>query len=705
MLKAVGWASMVHCLALTVVVSWTMSHASAQSPNVLDIPALMQQQATDNLRAVALLRKGEHGSAKLILRQCVLRVPHDLMSVYNLACAHALLGQPDEAIEMLQVALKLGFRNKQQLQMDKDLASLRDKPEFAEILKGCDEPPLKTQPGWHYDVQVAKPQATVLTVDHNNMSWNPVNRVMQVFVDASESGKDRLAAGTTGAFGDKVIQWYADGTAAGNVGDLYDNHDRGHSRLDPARFPQLTHIAFGPETQKRQLDNGPQRTFLYLNAQSKPTEKTTEKSATDNGAAGTKLDAPTNSLQVSRTIVIGNSSTAATGSPFWRSMPRLVLTSGGGPELLSQHYTHNHLYVYPEHKDHDPGHDEATGWGDVFFANTPFYLVSQGSSGTDQPILDALAATLSAFHPETKQVLRDRGLIAPTLQMIFRHCYKPVHSDEDYLSGKAHPTVFDGSLVDVDRMVEMAHAMKKEEIPPIALLRILKEAQPDPSRDYFDAQPSEAPLTTPFAIARVCNATGFWREMIVTGADSLEANKRPLEYHWVVLRGDPELVKIEEVSGNRDARRIRIGYHTRRPIQPGADIESSRVDIAVFANNGVYYSAPAFLSFMFPENETRVYDDQKRIQSVDYRGSIGNYVDPALVAERLWKDDYHYDGTGKLTGWTRTRGRNQEEFNAKGELLVPGKDKGAPTAAKRVSYQRLNHTDGRPFIQQTAVEE
>lgn len=687
-------------LTLTITANQILPVIAADPPNVLDVPMILQQQTKDNLRAVAMLRKGEYGSAKLILRQCVERMPHDLMAIYNLACVHAKLGQNDEALEMLRRAIKLGFRSKQQLEKDEDLASLRESPEFAEILKGCDEPPPKRASGWNYDVQIAQPQGVTFHIDNKNMSWNPINRLMQVFVDSTNSGHDRLSAGTTGELGDKIMKWNVEGTAAGNVGDIYDNHDRGHSALDLTRYPQLSHIVFGEQTKQRSLDNGPQRLFLFLNAQVKnDAAKKAEASAANDKAA-----VPTANLQVGRTIVIGNSSTAATGSPFWRSMPRLILTSGGGPEVLAQHYTHNHLYVYPEHKDHDAGHDEATGWGDVFFANTPYFLISQGSSGSDQPFLDALAATLSAFHPDTKKILRERGLVTPTLQRIFRRCYRPVLSDKEYLTGIAHPTVFEGEQIDIDAMVEMAHAMKPEDIPPVAVMKVVNETQTDPTRDYFDAQPSESPLTTSFAIGRVCNATTYWREMTISTADSLDANGRPLTFRWVVLRGDPELIQLEDVAGVPSAKRLRVGYHTRRPIRDGSTIESSRVDIAVFAHNGVNYSAPSFVSFLFPENETRVYDDKKRIISVDYRSSIGNYVDPALIAERLWKDAYHYDATGKLSGWTRTRGRKQEEFNAAGELLVPSKDNGAPIA-KRVFYLRLNHTDGRPFIAQRMVEE
>ena len=39
-------------------------------------------------------------------------------------------------------------------------------------------------------------------------------------------------------------QLYASGQAAGNHGDLYDNRDRGHSRLPAGAHPQLTHILY-----------------------------------------------------------------------------------------------------------------------------------------------------------------------------------------------------------------------------------------------------------------------------------------------------------------------------------------------------------------------------------------------------------------------------------------------------------------------------
>ena len=58
--------------------------------------------------------------------------------------------------------------------------------------------------------------------------------------------------------------------------------------------------------------------------------------------------------------------------------------------------------------------------------------------------------------------------------------------DRDYLTGAAHPTVFEGHNVDVVAMAKMAHEMTTDAIPPMVQLRVLEEDVPVPGRDYFD---------------------------------------------------------------------------------------------------------------------------------------------------------------------------------------------------------------------------
>ncbi len=54
-------------------------------------------------------------------------------AAYNVACAHARLGQPDQAIEWLRKAVRDGFDDKRQINEDPDLASLRSLPQWQEF--------------------------------------------------------------------------------------------------------------------------------------------------------------------------------------------------------------------------------------------------------------------------------------------------------------------------------------------------------------------------------------------------------------------------------------------------------------------------------------------------------------------------------------------------------------------------------------------
>jgi hypothetical protein len=53
---------------------------------------------------------------------------------YNMACAHARLGQKDKAFENLDKAIQAGFNNRQLLTTDDDLASLRDDARYTQLL-------------------------------------------------------------------------------------------------------------------------------------------------------------------------------------------------------------------------------------------------------------------------------------------------------------------------------------------------------------------------------------------------------------------------------------------------------------------------------------------------------------------------------------------------------------------------------------------
>ena len=82
------------------------------------------------------------------------------------------------------------------------------------------------------------------------------------------------------------------------------------------------------------------------------------------------------------------------------------------PQLPLQQFDARRAYVYPEHRDHDADDDREGGHGDLFPANTPCVLISQGSSGSDQPFMRAVPWTLAALRVERRAVqsgLRHQG--------------------------------------------------------------------------------------------------------------------------------------------------------------------------------------------------------------------------------------------------------------------------------------------------------
>jgi hypothetical protein len=325
----------------------------------------------------------------------------------------------------------------------------------------------------------------------------------------------------------------------------------------------------------------------------------------------------------------------------------------------------------------------------MFPANTPYYVISQGSSYSDQPFIQAFAASLAAFQPATKHLLTTRKLLAPTLQMILRATQKGVLKPEDYLTAAAHPVVFDQANLNVDAMVEMAHAMKPDEVPPLVMLRTVEDAQTVMGVDYFDMRP-EGLFDTPCSIARVVRGLSRERRMTLEAASSMNLGS-DVTFQWVLLQGDPKKVVITPLNRSATRVEIRVAYHgTYRPLQAsGAPqlVPSSRVDIGCFVKGSAFYSAPSFVSFFYLPNEERVYREDGQILSVDYTNAAHRYADPVLTLQKGWKDLYEYDAQGHLTGWYRARSNGQpERFTRLGHKVLTTDKLNRPLRACAVQY-------------------
>lgn len=673
----IGSALLLTAGALAASACWAEEKpepkAQTAKPSVFDLPGLQAGRVMAGQAAGALMAKGDYAAAEKVLRQVVEKLPHDFHSLYNLACALARQGKKDEALAALEKAVDLGFRDANHVQADEDLAALRGDERFKAAVKKAAEPMTAPPAGWQYQIEPAEIVDGQALVSEKNTAWDPRLGVFRVFFQLDgKATEEKPVCNGYGQAGELLRGWYAEKSAAGNHGDLYDNHDSDHSNMDYGSFPQLARIEFAEEVRKRGLHHGLQIAFFY------------------NG--------PT----------IGNSSTALTAGPFWRCQGRHALTQPRVPTLLYLQYVSGHLYFYPEHRDHDPGHNGADGkgHGDVLPANTPYMVLSQGSSGSDRVFLDAVAATLAAFRPEVKKELIRSGTLMPTVQMVFRMSNKMVQKPEDYLTGKAHPTVFDGARLDPVKMVTLAHEIAPDALPPMVQIKVVEEDEGVLGRDYFDVGPRERLFDTPCAIARVVKSTKYVRRMVLSAEESKDLRGKPLSYHWAVLRGDADRIQINKRNDAGSVVELLVPHHERRPVLPGSELESNRVDIGVFVHNGAHYSAPAFVSLSYLDNEKRVYDDKQRIQAVDYTAPAvkDNYVDPVLDLRKDWRDEYRYGDDGKLLGFTRVRGEKREEFTPEGLLVLEKDDQGKPTKTAQVRYVARPQPGAAPRLEQQVVE-
>jgi hypothetical protein len=389
-------------------------------------------------------------------------------------------------------------------------------------------------------------------------------------------------------------EWYQSGTAAGLSSITYENRDGQHSPLNTALYPQL-------EIFKHGTKSGP------------PT-----------GLASLLRTAPT----------VGNCSMSAQATQGG-SLPRFYQMTPGGINFETAQYLTNNLIIYPEHQDHDIGANGIGGYGDLYPVNNCCTIISQGSSGSDQPFLQAVLSTMAAFPPETQEILIRQRVLMPTVQAIFRQSNKMVVKDLDYLSGVAHPVVFDAAQLNEEKMVRMAHDMTPAKIPPLVQISAVDETELVEGRHFFE---KPHPIThkladTPVSIARVIRGNVDEYGMVIQLDKTTDLMKRPVKVLFQLLQGDPGLVRLD-YTGATPYARLRVGWHP--PMITATGIRSHRVDIAVFATNGISISAPAIISFYMLPNERRFYNQDGHLSEIDYHARNPDLGLPATGKDTRW---------------------------------------------------------------------
>ena len=643
-----------------------------------DLPRVFPQHSMYRARLVDALRRGDIPGMESVCRAALTVLPGDATWHYNLACALAYREKPDLALEELDKAIGFGFRDADAIAKDQDFARIHDLPRFKELVEKARALAGQPVPGHPVPAPAYATAGATATLCETNLVFDfeagvydallqlaPPPKPLNEMVTNFHASVARLKLPETA-----IVRGYlADGTAAGNAGDLYVNRDRGHSRTVFTDFPHLTDVRFAASARPFNVDvNHPNTRFP--------------------GHA-----------------VFGNISRGITSGFFWRSMARASFTEPGLAARMDLLYRSNQFWVLPCVNDF--GKPEL---GDVFPVNAPFQLVSQGASWSDLPFLQAALSASASFLRPTKQAILRRRLMGPTLQWLLRRTQVGVKSESDYLRAGSHPAAFSSKRINAVALVEMAHALQPADIPPAVSLAMINSRTfpirfPVPGEDYPDNL-SEVLFNTSSAIGIVLRGTEGERTFLFR-AQPFPEQDPDATYTWRVVNGDAGAVKIGTPLGetfNTPERGFAQITVDRRAL-------TGRIDVACFAKtHGTEYGAPSIISFSVVPQEKRVYRPDGRLESIDYSNPEMAYSDPAIALPRRWKDTYVYTPAGDLLGFSRSyNGQEAAFFTPKGARVTERNPDGSPKRAVAVAYTarqtgnkiqplELTYTDsGEPF--------
>ena len=491
--------------------------------SIWDYPARFPEHERLRAEFARAVRAGDVKAMESAARSGAELLPDDPTWAYNLACSLAYHEKPDEALDQLDAAVDLGFRDADAMEADGDLKRISSNRRFAEIVKRARdtrERPILFGP-------MAVTPATGVTGDslalgEQNMLWD--------FDDGCFVARMSLAPGAGG----------------GNAGDLYMNRDGGHSRLVVTNYPGLTEVKLDQVGRERHMDlDFPNIKFPYP--------------------------------------VFGNCSRAYLHEVFWRSMPRAMMTSDTRRlRTMSSLYLSNQIWVFPANADYPPVGTN----GDVFASVTPYWLVTQGRSWSDQYYLRVALEASRSMKPETKSDVVARRLLAPTIMTLIRKSLKGVDGEDAYLTEKAHPTCMPANGHDMARLKKLASELEPRSVPP--LVRIARMGAPVKEKPKFP----EITYVTPFAAAVVLRSMDDERtfDFAFEGAPEIVCR---------IVHDPAGAAKIAEQKGG--AVRLVIDRTKLRG--------TARVDLAAFGRSpGTGWGAPAYVSFAVVDADAPYYD-------------------------------------------------------------------------------------------------
>ena len=308
-------------------------------------------------------------------------------------------------------------------------------------------------------------------------------------------------------------------------------------------------------------------------------------------------------------------------------------------------FEHNVLGVYAAAADYwTDGVDRFMGWypGCIAYAGGP--------EEADKFVV--LFRNIVRALPE--QLRESAALLALNL---IRHGQKCVKTEADFMSGKAQRPILRFADIDSKRAVDVAAGMSPEAplpIPPVIDQKKTRALSALPVTDLWD---------WPYAAGSSCYAmSAYHAAFFARGGERTfccTAGLYPVKRGklvWKVLQGNEKKVRILPKAEDMSEIELEVDYHKVFDVTlaDGTKLKTSRVDVGCFLvdTNGVA-SVPAIVSVYFSPNETREYDKDGRLVSIDYtKRQIERYC-PNLCPKGDWKDVFHWTDDGRLSGWTR----------------------------------------------------
>lgn len=483
--------------------------------SIWDYPARFPEHNRLCCQFRVAVREGDTATMEETCRKGVRILPEDPTWHFNLACSLAYFaGREDEAFDELEKAIDLGFRDRTRIANDADLKRLAKLPRYEQLLEYADQ--MKDRPmfsGPYAAVDATGVFGKPIVLGEQNLGWD--------FDTGCFEAKMRLVAGSSG----------------GNVGDLYMNRDSRHSMLNLADYPGITEVRLDALGRTNGMDRSfPNILFPYP--------------------------------------VFGNASLAMTAGPYWRSLPRALMTTE--TMLIGRMlrlYLGNQTWVFPSHADTAPVGTN----GDVFASIAPYWLTTAGRSWSDQPYLRAALEASRSLDPRVKAEIVRRGLLAPTIQMLIRKSLRGVTNEVDYLSARAHPTALPQGGPDLSRLKASAKALTVEAVPPLVMLSVevapVRRKSPVPELTY----------ATPLAWAYVLRADEPVRQFTISarGAEL---------YSFTVTHGDADGQSVQLSKVRPNVFRVTLNRDLLSP--------TNRVDITVVGRNGkTGWGAPSYVCF------------------------------------------------------------------------------------------------------------